>query len=194
MSTVRTRQTRMVLSVVTVGLVAMASSAGAQTMGDLLAQQGFSWMMGTWTTTSDDGQKAQLTFKWAIKDHVGGVEFTSGDGFKLAGIIFMKQAEEKVVMVAADNRGGVWQGEWGSDGYRAILKVENTKPYGETDRAAFAYSWVDKKTMKVEMYGLQQNGQMLSEPAETATFTRKVKQKVNEQLKQKVDKQLKEKR
>jgi hypothetical protein len=143
----------------------------AQPLGALISEGGFDWMAGTWVATSSRGVTVEVTYKWAIKNHVISVEYKASNDFTYRGLIFYKATEGRIVHVGADNQGGFWEGVWDTDGRRAIMKFENTKADGEIQRGAAANSRVDANTMKVETY-VKQNGEW-SDPMVTMTYKRK---------------------
>jgi hypothetical protein len=154
-------------------LVGSASPAfGAQHLGALISEGGFDWMAGTWVATSDQGVTIEVTYKWAVENHVISVEYKASNDFTYRGLIFYKATEGKIVHIGADNQGGVWEGVWDTDGRRAIMNFANTKADGQTQRGAAANSRVDADTMKVETY-LVQNGEIGDEPVVTMTYKRK---------------------
>ena len=154
-------------------LVGLASPAnGAQPLGDLISEGGFDWMAGTWITTSSQGVTIEVTYKWAIENHVISVEYKASNGFTYRGLIFYRATEGKIVHIGADNQGGVWEGSWDADGRRAIMNFANTKADGQTQKGSAASSRIDADTMKVETY-LVQYGELSDEPMATMTYNRK---------------------
>ena len=159
-----------VLTALCVGLPSPVN--GAQPLGALISEGGFDWMAGTWVTTTSQGVTIEVTYKWAVENHVISVEYKASNDFTYSGLIFYKATEGKIVHVGADNLGGVWEGNWDTDGRRAIMNFANTKADGQTQRGAAANSRVDDDTMKVETY-LVQYGELGDEPAVTMTYKRK---------------------
>jgi len=153
--------------------VGLASpTSGAQPLGTLISEGGFDWMAGTWVATSSRGVTIEVTYKWAIENHVISVEYKASNDFSYRGLIFYKATEDKIVHIGADNQGGVWEGTWDSDGQRAIMNFANTKADGQIQKGAAANSRVDADTMKVQTY-LVQYGEMDDEPMVTMTYNRK---------------------
>ena len=129
-------------------------------------------MAGTWVTTSSRGVTVEVTYKWAIENHVISVEYKASNDFTYRGLIFYRASEGKIVHIGADNQGGVWEGNWETDGRRAIMNFANTKADGQSQKGAAASSRIDADTMKVETY-LVQYGELSNEPAVTETYKRK---------------------
>jgi hypothetical protein len=149
-----------------------SAALGAQPLAALVSEAGFDWMAGTWVTTTDRGDTIEVTYKWAVENHVVAVWYKASNGFVYSGLIFYKAAEGKIVHIGADNQGGFWEGTWDVDGRRAIMTFANTRADGQIQRGAAANSQIDTDTMKVETY-LAQNGELDDEPMVTQTYTRK---------------------
>ncbi len=160
----------LLLAALFIGLASPAN--GSQPLGDLISEGGFDWMAGTWVTTSSRGVTVEVTYKWAIENHVISVEYKASNDFTYRGLIFYRASEGKIVHIGADNQGGVWEGNWETDGRRAIMNFANTKADGQSQKGAAASSRIDADTMKVETY-LVQYGELSNEPAVTETYKRK---------------------
>ena len=167
------RRMVLVMLLLAVSVVSSPSAAsGAQPLAALVSDAGFDWMAGTWVTVTDRGDTIEVTYKWAVENHVVAVSYKASNGFAYSGLIFYKAAEGKIVHIGADNQGGFWEGTWDSDGRRAIMTFKNTKADGQLQQGAAANSWVDADTMKVQTYMLE-NGEMGNEPVVTQAYKRK---------------------
>ena len=142
-----------------------------QTLGDLVEEAGFDWMIGQWVATTDDGHTIQLTYKWQLKRHLVTILLKTPD-FDYYGMIFYVPAKDEVVQVAVDSKGGSGKGLWEPDGDKAIMKVEQTDTDGKTDRTGFVHSKVNAETMKVGLYTLESTGELAEEPWATLQFKR----------------------
>jgi hypothetical protein len=166
------RVTTLALLLAALSVTLSPPAFGAGRLGTLISESGFDWMAGTWVATPSQGPRIEVTYKWAIENHVVSVEYKASNGFAYSGFILYKSTEYKIVHVGADNQGGVWECNWDSDGRRAIMNFTNTTVDGRIRRGSAASSRIDADTMKVETY-LMQNGQMDDEPIETMTYKRK---------------------
>ncbi|MHC4439845.1 MAG: hypothetical protein ACYS3S_21010 [Planctomycetota bacterium] len=155
-----------------VGLIIWNSAASAQdTLGYLMEQTGSEFIVGNWGGESPDGQKFTMEYKWALKPHVLSVHFKGFD-FEYHGIIFFNAAEEQVVQVGVDSRGGIGKGTWEAEYGKAIFKSEHPGEYGEVSRMGFIYSKVDADSMKCELYSLDEYGTLGDEPGMTLEYKR----------------------
>jgi len=158
------------------GLVIWTSAAAAQEkLGDLVEEAGFNWMIGRWTATTDDGQEIEMVYRWGLDRYMVTADFKMGE-YAYRGMIFYVPAEEKVVEVGVDNRGGTAKGTWEIDGEKAISKSNRTQANGETVKAAMIHSKVNGKTMKVAVYQIEANGEQADEPWATLEFKRQKRQ------------------
>jgi hypothetical protein len=162
--------------VLAAGLVVWASGALAQQkLGDLVTEGGFDWMIGEWTATTDEGDKIDVAWKWELDRNMVGV-YLKWPNYEYRGMIFYIPAEEKIVQVGVDNRGGNGKGVWENGGDRAIHKYEHTDAEGQTNKMGMAHSKVDNDTMKVEVYEIQSTGEFGESPAFTTEYKRQKKQ------------------
>lgn len=158
------------------GLVIWTSAAAAQEkLGDLVEEAGFNWMIGRWTATTGDGQEIEMTYRWGLDRYLAIVDFKMGE-YAYRGMIFYVPAEQKVVEVGVDNRGGTAKGTWDMEAGKAISKSERTQADGEIMRATMYNSKVNGRTMKVQVYGVDSSGQRAGEPWATLEFKRQKRQ------------------
>ena len=144
-----------VSAILLIGLV--TTSSAQQTFGDMVKENGFEWLIGNWTSTFEQDQTAQLTYKWAIKDHLICADFKAAD-YHYHGMVFFSPAEQQVVEVGVDSRGGVVKGTWGPEDMDAVSTTTRTDAKGNVEKIAFIHSKVDDKTMRVALYRLDENG------------------------------------
>ena len=158
------------------GLFMWTSAAAAQEkLGDLVEEAGFNWMIGRWTATTDDGQEIEMVYRWGLDRYMVTADFKMGE-YAYRGMIFYVPAEEKVVEVGVDNRGGTAKGTWEIDGEKAISKSDRNQANGETMKAAMIHSKVNGKTMKVAVYQVEANGEQADDPWATLQFKRQKRQ------------------
>jgi len=158
------------------GLFIWTSAATAQEkLGDLVEEAGLNWMIGRWTATTDDGQEIEIVYRWGLDRYMVTADFKMGE-YAYRGMIFYVPAEEKVVEVGVDNRGGTAKGTWEIDGEKAISKSDRIQANSETVKAAMIHSKVNGKTMKVAVYQVEAKGKQADEPWATLEFKRQKRQ------------------
>ncbi len=165
---------------VTAILVIWSSSAAAQqSLRDLTTEFGYDWLAGRWTTTTDEGAVIQLTYKWELNGHLLAVDFKMGE-YASRGMIFSMPDQEKATQVSVDNRGGRSKATWEAreDG-SLVSKSERVNAEGEVQKSAAVYSKVDAKTIKIALYGLNEDGELNDEPWFTTEFKRKADEKTD---------------
>ncbi len=167
--------TRIILAAA-VGLLVWSSGAAAQdTLADLVQQTGCNWIIGKWAGETPDGQKYEIEYKWALKDHVISMHFKGFD-FEYHGIMFFDADKQEVVQIGVDSNGGNGKATWFAEYGKATMKNEQKGEYGEVSRMGFVYSKIDDQTMKMDMYGLDEYGELSEEPGGTLEYKRQKKQ------------------
>lgn len=157
-------------------LFILTSAAGAQEkLGDLVEEAGFNWMIGRWTATTNDGQKIEMAYRWGLDRYLVTADFKMGE-YAYRTMIFYVPAEEKVVEVGLDNRGGTIKGTWEIEGEKAISKSGRTRASGETGKLAVVHSKINNRTMKAAVYQVEDSGELADEPWATMEFKRQKRQ------------------
>jgi len=163
--------TKMLL-VLAAGLLIWTSSAMSQEkLGDLVAEAGFDWMVGRWTAMTDDGQEIEMAYRWGLDRHMATVDFKMGE-YAYHAMIYYDSAEQKIVEVGVDNRGGTGKGTWDMEGEKAISKSDRRSADGEAMKVALLHSKVDAKTMKIEVFSVDSTGERAEDPWATLDFKR----------------------
>jgi hypothetical protein len=95
------------------------------------------------------------------------------------GMIFYVPGEEKATAVSVDNRGGRSKGTWEVQDGKLISKSEHVNAEGEVRKYAAVYSKVDTKTIRIALYGLDQDDELTDEPSFTMDYKRKASKKTD---------------
>lgn len=143
-----------------------------QSLGDLVAEGGFDWIIGKWAATTDDGQSIQLTYQWQLEKHAIAGYFKMGS-YETRNIIYYMPSEDKVVQVGVDNQGGSSKAVWEPSGDKAVCKTEGLAADGQVNKMGVVYSKIDAKTMKVEVCEMDSSGQLGAYPWATLEMKRK---------------------
>jgi hypothetical protein len=153
-------------------LAACAVSATAQQkLGDLVAQGGYDWLMGRWVATTDQGEKVEFRYDWALDKHVVVAETIMG-GFKYQGMAVLSPNGYEVLGFGVDNRGGEWKGTWSEDPAGLVQRTEHTGPDGQVRKGDIVHSRVDADTMTVAIYAVDSAGSRSGEPWAKLTYKR----------------------
>lgn len=156
-------------------LIIITSGAGAQQkLGDLVTEGGFDWLIGKWEAMTDEGEKVELEYKWELDKHLITM-MLKWPGSEYRAMIFYKPAEDQVVQITVDNKGGTGKGIWEAQGNKAVLKHEHTSADWETNKMGFAHSKVDNNTMKWEIHEMYGSGELSDYPNYTVEFKRQKK-------------------
>jgi len=163
---------RSVFSTVVIVLVAfVAPSMAQQTLGDLVASGGYDWIIGRWAAATDEGQKAEFTFDWALDKHVVLNGLQIGD-FKYQGMIRLSPTDQEAVDEGADSRGGTWKGIWSPDGDGLVRRVEHLGADGQARKGDIIFGKVDADTITIAIYAVDSSGSRSSEPWNKLTYKR----------------------
>jgi len=150
------------------------TAAAQETLGGLVQETGCNWLIDKWAGETDDGQKYEIEYKWALKDHVISVHF-KGFNFEYHGIMFFDADKEEVVQIGVDNNGRTSKGTWTADYGEATMKSDGTNEYGEAYKMGFVYARTDAQTMKCNVHGVDQYGGLSDQPGGKLEYKRQKK-------------------
>jgi hypothetical protein len=142
-----------------------------ETLGDLVASGGYDWIIGRWVASTNDGQKVEFNFAWALDKHVVLNSLQMGD-FKYQGIITLSPTDQEAVDQGADNRGGLWKGVWSPEGDGLVRKVEHTSPDGQSRKGDIVVGKGDADTITIAIYLTDSSGNRNAEPMSKLTYKR----------------------
>jgi hypothetical protein len=92
----------------------------------------------------------------------------------------MCRAKKRPLGVSVDNRGGRSKGTWEAQDDKLVSKSERVNAEGDVQKSDTVYSKVDAKMTKIALYGLDQDGELSSEPWFTTDFKRKARERKEE--------------
>jgi len=156
-------------------VILTVGAGGQQNLGELVTMGGFEWLIGDWKATTDMGVEVRSFYKWGLNKNLLNMGFKMGE-FEGRGMIYFDPAEERVVQIGIDNRGGVAKGTWDAEGEKAVARLEYTPPDGEKRRMASVHAKVNAETMKVEFYEMDSDGWLSDEPTGKLEYKRQKKQ------------------
>jgi uncharacterized protein (TIGR03067 family) len=158
--------------VIAVFLAVFTVPAGAQVkLGDVVAENGYDWMLGKWAATDDNGRKVGLEYKWILDKYAMSVSVNIGD-FKYNGLIMLVPSREEIIQVGADNMGGTWNGTWDEDYEGAANRNKRLEADGTTQTMDLVYIKIDNNSFKVKEYPVDDSGYRGSEARGEITFKR----------------------
>ena len=163
---------RSISLVIAVFLAVFTVPAGAQVkLGDVVAENGYDWMLGKWAATDDNGRKVGLEYKWILDKYAMSVSVNIGD-FKYNGLIMLVPSREEIIQVGADNMGGTWNGTWDEDYEGAANRNKRLEADGTTQTMDLVYIKIDNNSFKVKEYPVDDSGYRGSEARGEITFKR----------------------
>jgi len=155
-------------------VIAATGASAQQKLGDLVAEGGFEWTIGTWEATTDDGEKLELEYKWELDKHLIIMKLKMPDN-EFRGMIYYKPTDDQVVQVTVDKKGGTGKGIWEPAGDKVILRHEHTDADWQTQKMAIAHSKVDNNTMRWEIHEIYSSGELSDYPNFTLDLKRQKK-------------------
>ena len=163
---------RSVFSTVVIALMAWAAPSVAQEkLGDLVASGGYEWIIGRWVAGTDEGQKVEFNFDWALDKRVV-LNSLQMEDFKYQGIITLSPTDQEAVDQGVDSRGGTWKGTWSPDGEGLVRKVDHLGPDGQARKGDIVFGKVDADTITIAIYLTDSSGNRNSEPMSKLTYKR----------------------
>ena len=159
------------VTVVLVWAICAAPSGAQETLGDLVASGGYDWIIGRWVASTDEGQKVEFDFAWALDKHVVLNSFQM-EGWKYQGIITLSPTDQEAVDQGVDNRGGLWKGVWSPEGDGLVRKVEHTSPEGQVRKGDMVVTKGEGDTITIAIYLLDSSGNRNADPMSKLTYKR----------------------
>jgi len=162
---------RVSLLIVVLAVACAVPVPAQQKLGDLVAQGGYDWLIGRWVATTDQGEKVEFRYDWALDKQIVVSDTTMG-GFKYHGMAMLSPNGYEVLGFGADNRGGVWKGTWSEDPDGLVNRIEATSSSGEVRKGDIVHSRVDADTMTIAIYAVDGNGARSADPWAKLTYKR----------------------
>ena len=143
-------------------LIIIASSSlifnSQASLGERIEQDGIGWIIGSWSVERD-GNKLEISYKWAVKDHIisSRLKMPGVEGFSVIGI---NPKSGDVEQSGFNSRGSKITGKWGPKGDMPMLKYTSINDADETQTAAVAFRKVDEKTIEVQIFSADDSGKV----------------------------------
>jgi uncharacterized protein (TIGR03067 family) len=138
------------------GLFAISAipAVAQESLGDLVVEYGYDWMIGKWAADDYNGQNVELEYKW-ILDKCAMCVNVKIDDFKYHGLIMLVPSREEIVQIGADNMGNTWNGTWTEDYEGAVNRNQRLDADGTTQTVDLVYIKIDKDSFKVKEYPVE---------------------------------------
>lgn len=146
------------LSVFTAVLLAGGSVvARAESLGDIIAQQGLDWIIGAWSDKGTNGQGLKMSYEWRLDKHAIAVKVQTPER-NVEGIIARNPKSGDVGYVAVDNQGGGALGKFSKEDDKIILKLSYQGSDGESGRIAIVHEKSEGEGIKITVHKLDESG------------------------------------
>lgn len=145
-----------------------------ETLGDLIAEYGYDWIIGKWVAEDYNGQNVELEYKWILDKCAMCVNAKIND-FDYHGLIMFVPSREEIVQIGADNMGNTWNGTWTEDYEGAVNRNQRLEADGTTRTVDLVYIKIDNNSFKVKEYTVE-SGYRSSQARGETTFKRQKEQ------------------
>jgi len=172
---------RISLLIVVILAVSAIPAVAQESLGDLIAEYGYGWMIGKWIADDYNGQKAELEYKWILDKCAMCVNVNIGD-FKYHGLIMLVPSREEVVQIGADNMGNTWNGTWAEDYEGAVNRNQRLEVDGTTRTVDLVYIKIDNDSFKVKEYPVESGSRASQASGETLFKRQKEKAEAGSEL------------
>ena len=144
--------------------------AAQASLGEKMNEDGIGWIMGSWSVERD-GNKLELSYKWAVKDHIisSHLKMPGVEGFSVIGI---NPKTGEVEQSGFNSRGSKITGKWSPKGDMPMLKHTSINDADETRTAAIAFRKVDEQTIEVHLFSVDDSGNVGDSADYTFQMTR----------------------
>jgi hypothetical protein len=151
--------------------LAMTSvAAEPNSIGNILKENGFDWLLGKWAATTDANQKIEAEFEMEADGYAISIEAKSGSNENV-GLVYYSPAKKTILYTGVDSTGRIFGGPWEIMGDKLVVNIEQTKPDGSITHYLRYLSKVDADTMKSVTYSVV-DGKHSEEPIGTLVFKR----------------------
>ena len=146
---------RKLMNLVLIAILMSVGSAaiGQESLKDVVEMEGFTWMLGSWKGTMDNGQDILISYEWAVDGHAMISKFEMGD-VSSQGMIYFDASAEQVKQFSVNSQGQATEATWESDYGKAVAKTTMTDEYGQSTDVGVVYSKVDASTINIALYGV----------------------------------------
>lgn len=127
-------------------------TADYQTLGDLIGQGGYEWLIGKWMATKED-RTYLLEQVPILNKHAAAVTVKIGD-FRYIGMITYSPSSQDISQFGVDNMGRIWKGTWEQGDEGAVYNADVARDDGSTQKVRLVYIRGDNDTLKTKEYSV----------------------------------------
>ena len=130
---------------------AMVAANAQRSLGDLVEQEGFGWIAGTWIGDDGSGSEIKVVYKWAAEKNAVMTTIAS-EPMTSTGMTAMCHKTGEIRYVAVTTDGASVTGTWDLVDGNPTLKVEWYSPSGDTGKSAYVHKKGRNNTLQVDVY------------------------------------------
>ena len=169
------KKTRIGITIAMALAVISACAANSRGQTKLEGKVGLGRLIGNWVSTTDDGGTVDLSYRWGLNKHVVISRFEMAGRYSGFGLVYYDPTKGKIVHAGIDSVGGLGRGFWQISDDKAVWKLNYVGPNSERRKMGIVYTRSGAKTLKMEYFGLDDNGELAGEVQRTTEFQRKAK-------------------
>jgi hypothetical protein len=130
------------------------------------------WLIGTWVHQDPYGGIVRLVFSWELGHHAI-IDHVVAPGRESRGISALDPVSQQLEYFGVDDRGGLATGTWCIDSDKWTLKGEARLPDGSQIKVVSIHSREGIHSMKLEVYRLGTQGELVTPPFLTRHYERR---------------------
>ncbi len=153
------------------GIVATPTAA-YQKFGDLMAEEGFEWIVDKWVLSPSSTGMRIIQYDWDLDRHSVRMSMERQENFKYRGMMTFNASQKKIVGMGADNMGGIYTISWRMENTTLVQRYERTGADGKLDKSEMICTKADSSTMKVDIYAMEEGDRRSSKPIVTSIYKR----------------------
>jgi hypothetical protein len=166
----KTKSLSVLILVSVLSLTTPAFAAEPNSIGNILKTNGFDWLFGKWTVTTDANEKAEAEFRLTTNGYVISIEAKVGS-YEYTGIAYYESQANRIVLNGADNNGRILEGRWKIHGEQLVMNLDQITSDGQFSHFVRFISKADANTMKSVTYAVADNKRS-DKPIGTLVFKR----------------------
>lgn len=169
------KKTRIALTLALLLAIVAGFAANSQAQTKLEEKTGLAKLIGNWAATTDDGSPVNLSYRWGLNKNAVISRYDIGGQYAGYGLVYYNPSDGKILYAGVDSVGGFGKGHWQFTDDNAVWKMNYVGPDSQERKMGVVYTRDGRKALKMEYYGLDDDGELTGEPGWTTEFQRQAK-------------------
>lgn len=150
-------------------VMCVAQAQAQVNLKEIAQEYGTSWVAGYWTATTDDGTDISVSYAWRLNGYAVAMDVKMGE-YAYHGLVYYSVMDDQVVEMGIDNQGRVKKATWDVVGDKLVSTATSTGTDGESRKMAITHEKIDNKTMKLEVFSVDEYGYQADDPWASLNF------------------------